>query len=219
MNRDEFESHFDAYRTYLREEIHRFVDSVAVYRSIQEQKTTRLATINLAPAFFGVVEGALFTTIVVWADKLFDEHGERGFFNFLKFIEHERKWLSLTELQRRRSYPDDHWMLVGRIPITLDSIEADRQRIRSLKVLASFKLRRDKFHGHFDKEYFFDRKRLQDEAPITWQDLEDAGALMGSLLNDYSVDFDGMSYSWSTLNITDLDVLLRTAQMSVHDVA
>lgn len=215
MSREQFESHFGAYRSYLREEIHRFRDSVAVYRNIQERKNDRLEVINLAPAFFGVVEGALFTTIVMWADKLFDERGERGLFNFLSFVEHNRKWLSIGELQRRRSYPDDHWMLQGRTPITHESIEADRAKIRSLKVLSSFRLRRDKFHGHFDKDYFFDRKRLQDEAPIRWVDLEEAGTVMGSIVNDYSVDFDGASYSWAALNINDLEVLLRKAALGL----
>lgn len=215
MSRKQFESHFIAYRTYLREEIHRFRDSVAVYRNIQERKNDRLEVINLAPAFFGVVEGSLFTTIVMWADKLFDEHGERGLFNFLSLVEHNRKWFSVVELQRRRSYPDGHWMLQGRTPITFESIEADRAKIRSLKVLASFRLRRDKFHGHFDKDYFFDRKRLQDEAPIRWDDLQEAGTVMGSILNDYSVDFDGASYSWDTLNINDLEVLMRKAALGL----
>jgi len=215
MSREQFESHFGAYRTYLREEIHRFRDSVAVYRNIQERKNDRLEVINLAPAFFGVVEGALFTTIVMWADKLFDERGERGLFNFLSFVERNRKWLSIGELQRRRSYSDDHWMLQGRTPITHESIEADRAKIRSLKVLSSFRLRRNKFHGHFDKDYFFDRKRLQDEAPIRWDDLEEAGTVMGSIVNDYSVDFDGASYLWATLNINDLEVLLRKAALGL----
>lgn len=215
MSREQFESQFGAYRTYLREEIHRFRNSVAVYRNIQERKHDRLAVINLAPAFFGVVEGALFTTIVMWADKLFDERGERGLFNFLSFVEHNRKWLSIGELQLRRSYPDDHWMLQGRTSITYESVEADRARIRSLKVLASFRLRRDKFHGHFDKDYFFDRKRLQDEAPIRWDDLEEAGTVMGSIVNDYSVDFDGATYCWDTLNINDLEVLLRNAALGL----
>jgi len=217
MSREQFESLFSAYRTYLREEIHRFRDSVAVYRNIQKRKNDRLEVINLAPAFFGVVEGALFTTIIMWADKLFDERGERGLFNFLSFVEHNRKWLSIGELQRRRSYPDDHWMLKGRTPITYESIEADRAKVRSLKVLASFRLRRDKFHGHFDKDYFFDRKRLQDEAPIRWDDLEEAGRVMGSIVNDYSVDFDGASYSWETLNINDLEVLLQRAALGLKN--
>lgn len=38
MRREEFEQHFFDYRKYLREEIHRFRDCVAVYRQIQECK-------------------------------------------------------------------------------------------------------------------------------------------------------------------------------------
>ena len=157
----------------------------------------------MAPAFFGVVEGALFTTIVLWADKLFYEKGERGLFNFLTFVEYNRKWLSPSELKRRRGYPDDHWMLEGRIPFTLECIKEDQLKIHNLEALKSVRLRRDKFHGHFDfdKDYFFDRDRFQIEAPIRWKDLEEAGDLMGTILNNYSVDFDGVLYSWDTMNI------------------
>lgn len=212
MRREEFEQHFSDYRKYLREEIHRFRDCVAIYRQIQERKTDQLEVINQAPAFFGVVEGALFTSIVLWGDKLFDEQGERGLFNFLTFVEYNRKWLTTAELQVRKGYPEGHWMLDGRIPITAESIEADRQKIRALEALKSFRIRRDKFHGHFDKGYFFDRARLQSEAPIKWIDLEEAGNVMGAMLNDYSADFDGTSFAWDTLNINDLDVLLRNAK-------
>lgn len=212
MLREEFEQHFSDYRKYLREEIHRFRDCVAVYRQIQECKTDRLEVINQAPAFFGIVESALFTSIVLWGDKLFDEKGERGLFDFLAFVERERKWLTTAELQRRKGYPDGHWMLDGRIPITVESIENDRQKIRSLEALKSFRIRRDKFHGHFDKEYFFDRQRLQSEAPLRWSDLGEAGNVMGAMLNGYSADFDGALFVWDTVNIDDLDVLLRNAK-------
>jgi hypothetical protein len=208
MQRSEFDQYFNDYRKYLREEVHRFHDHITVYRQVQELKYDQLETMNLAPAFFRVTEDALFTSIVLWADKLFDEKGERGFFNFLTLIENNRKWLSVSELQRRRTYPDDHWMLEGRTPITISTIEKDRQKIRDLEALESFRLRRDKFHGHFDKKYFFDRSRLGAEAPIRWFDLNEAGKVMGNIINDYSTDFDGVSYSWETLNIGDLEVLL-----------
>lgn len=218
MRREEFEQHFSDYRKYLREEVHRFRDYVAVYKQIQERKLDSLDAINQAPAFFGVVESALFTSIILWGDKLFDEEGERGLFNFLTLVEYNRKWLTTHELQRRRGYADGHWMLEGRIPITSESIEQDREKIRSLEALKSFRIRRDKFHGHFDKEYFFDRHKLQSEAPIRWVDLEEAADVMIAILNDYSVDFDGAFFAENTLNIDDLDVLLRNAkkQKSTH---
>jgi hypothetical protein len=211
LQRDEFEDQFRKYRKYLSMEIHRFWDSASVHRQITERTQDHLAEINLATAFFRTVEDSLFTTIVLWADKLFDEKGQRGLFNFLTFIEYNRRWMDINELKRRRSYPDDHWMLKGRIPITAQSIQADRERIRSLAALRSMHIRRDKFHSHFDKDYFFDRARLQEEAPIRWMDLDEAGDVMGGMLNDYSVDFDGEMFAWRTVGIDDLSNLLRTA--------
>lgn len=210
LARPVFEQQFDQYREHLRKEIQCFQDSVSVLRQITEHTHDHLNEINLAPGFFHVTEVALFNIVILWAEKLFDERGERGLFNFLTFVEYNREWLSTKELQRRKSYPDDHWMLKNRVPITLDSIIADRERIRSLAVLPSIKLRRDKFHGHFDKRYFDDRSRLQNEAVITWVDIEAAGDVMGSMLNDYSSDFDGSFFSWSAPE--DLRRLLNTAQ-------
>jgi hypothetical protein len=215
MTSVEFDEQFPMYREWLRQEIHRFRDAVDVYRCINERTKDHLAELNLAPGFFRTTESALFTLIVMWADKLLDEHAERGLFNFLTFVEYNRKWLSPKQLQRRRGYPDDHWMLEDRKSITLKQINADREAIRALPCLQSFKIRRDKFHGHFDKEYFFDRKRLSAEAPLKWDDLEQAGDLMGRILNDYSVDFDGNAYSWSTLNIDDLSALLTAARRGI----
>lgn len=212
MKRSEFDEHFIAYRTNLREEILRFRGYVSVFRRIQERKQDHLDAINLAPAFFQVVESALFSGIILWGDKLFDEKGERGLFNFLTFVEHNRKWLSPKELQVRRQYSDDHWMLKDRIPVTLKSIEQDRQRIRELESVKNFKIRRDKFHAHFDSDYFFDRSKLDRDAPLRWRDLDEAADVMSQLINDYSVDFDGVSYAWDPINIDDLDALLSRAK-------
>lgn len=205
----EFERLFVEYRDNLRKEIHCFRDSASVLRQITDHTHDHLREINLAPGFFHVVEASLFSTVILWADKLFDEKGQRGFFNFLSFVEHNRDCLSVEELQRRKGYPDGHWMLQNRIPITAASIAADREKIRALAVLPSIRLLRDKFHGHFDKEYFFDRMRLSSNAAITWADLQEAGEVMGTMLNDYSVDFDGVFHSWNTPN--DLHRLLNAA--------
>lgn len=210
LARPEFERLFVEYRNNLRKEIHCFRDSASVLRQITDHTHDHLREINLAPGFFHVVEASLFSTVVLWADKLFDERGQRGFFNFLSFVEYNRDWLSVPELQRRKGYPDGHWMLQNRIPITTASIAADREKIRALSVLPSIRLLRDKFHGHFDKDYFFDSARLHSEAAVTWADLQKAGEVMGTMLDDYSVDFDGVLHSWKAPN--DLRRLLEAAR-------
>ena len=40
---------------------------------------------------------------------------------------------------------------------------------------------------------------------------------MGGVLNEYSVNFDGASYAWGTLNIDDLEVLLRITERGLKN--
>jgi hypothetical protein len=210
----QFDQKFEEYRRYLGEEVRRLAMYIRVYRRLHERREDRLNELNIAPAFFGTVIDALFSVIILWVDKLFDEKGERGFFNFLTFIEYNRESISIAALQRRRGYPDGHRML-ERTPITLAVINEDRARIRALEALPSFKLRRDKFHGHFDKDYFFDRKRLRVEAPLKWDDLDHALNLMHEILERYSAPYDGQLHALAPLNIDDIDRLLD----ELHDAA
>src|SRR5688572_18259311 len=117
LTRDEFDAHFREYREHLQREVGCFRDAASVLRQINSRRDDYLSELNLAPAFFTTVEDSLFTTIILWADKLFDEKGERGLFNFLLLIENNRDWMTVKELQRRKSYPDGHWMLQGRTPV------------------------------------------------------------------------------------------------------
>lgn len=213
--RDKFDSRFREYRDALQREVGRFRDAASVFRQINQRKNDFLRELNIAPAFFNIVEDALFTTIILWIDKLTDEKGQRGLFNFLAFIENNRDWMTVKELQRRRNYPDDHWMLRPEHrgpPITAKSIEVDKEKLRRLTALKSINLRRDKFQAHFDADYFFDRTKLQTEAPITWENLEEAGATISVMLNEYSADFDGNTHEAESINIGDLSALLRAAR-------
>jgi hypothetical protein len=211
MTCDEFDDQFIEYRGHLQDEVKRLNNFIAVYLQIQHRKADMLGELNLAPAFFQTVESALFSAVILWIDKLLDESGERGIFNFLALVEHNQKWLSAAELKRRKGYPDDHWMLRDRTKITAKTVEADRDRIRGLNGLASIRLRRDKFHGHFDKKYFFERSKISEDAPILRTDLEQAVQAMGSIINGYSADFDGSVHSWIPVNIDDLSTLLKHA--------
>jgi hypothetical protein len=199
---------FEEYRQQLREEAVRLACYVRVYRRLHERRQDRLAEMNLAPAFFQTVTDALFSAIVLWVDKLCDERSERGLHNFLTFVEHHQDILSIDALKRRRSYPDGHWML-NREKIDLRAIQEDRERIRTFAPLQSFRLRRDKFHAHFDKEYFFDRGRLGDDAPLSWNDLEETVALMKDVLDRYSTAYDGDIFVLEPMNASDLDHLLE----------
>lgn len=156
-----------------------------------ERKVDRLAELELASAFFVTTADALFFGIINSVHKLFDKKGERGIFNFLKFAEHHRRLFDLKELKRRGNYPDEHFILRGREPITFQSIEADRERIAAFKPLANFNLWRDRYQAYFDKKYFFDIAKLQKDAPLDAPALEQAVQLGEEILNRYSIAFDG----------------------------
>lgn len=193
------EERFERYREHLKHEATRLACYVRVYRRLHEHRHDRLDEMNIAPAFFTTVTDALFSAVVLWVDKLCDERAERGLYNFLAFVENHRN-------------------LFGRRNIDFQLIQQDRDAIRGFAPLQSFRLRRDKFHAHFDKDYFFDRKRLGEDAPLRWVDLEDTLSLVGDVLNRYSVAYDGNRFVLEPMNAGDLDDLLnelheaRTAQ-------
>jgi hypothetical protein len=212
MKREVFDAAFIEYRDHLVGEAQRVHAFASVFFQVNESKAKHWAAMNEAPAFFQVVDNALFSVVILWIDKLLDEDGERGLFNFLTFIENNRKWLSKDELQRRRGFPDDHWMLADRQLVTTGSIEVDRQSLRNLSGLSSVQIRRDKFHGHFDKRYFFDRAKLDREAPLKLNDVEKILTEIGRVLNAYSVQFDRSTQHWGAMNLRDLDQLLLAVE-------
>lgn len=202
----ETEKKFEEYRHYLTYEATCLVSFINLFRRLYERRVDRLEEINIAPAFFQVTTNALLSAMILWADKLFDTKGERGIFNFLMFIEHNRNILAIEKLKRRKNYPEGHWML-NRDPITLEMINGDRRYIENLDCLQSITTLRDNFYGHFDKEYFFDRARMANEAP-TWGDLEKLTVVISDVINRYSAAYDGQLFVLEPENINDLDYLL-----------
>jgi hypothetical protein len=207
MKSDDIEIKFKQYREHLKNEIQRLSIYVYLYKHLHERKQDRLAEMNLAPCFFGTVLDSLFSCIIHWVHNLIDSKSQRGFIDFLKFVENNCDTFSISNLQKRRNYPDNHWVL-KREPITSESIASDRQKLLGLQSLQSIKTRRDKFHAHFDKAYAFERSQLSKDAPIRWCDLDEIIETMKDVFNTYSTAYDGTSYSIEPMNISDVDYIL-----------
>ncbi len=86
--------------------------------------------------------------------------------------------------------------MLNREAITYETVQKDRNRIKNIESLPNIKIRRDKFHAHFDRQYFFDRKKLGEETPLKWSDMEQMIKTMIDVFNDYSVAYDGIAYSF-----------------------
>ena len=195
------------YRSYLIEEACRLASYIALYRRLKERRADRTSEMNLAPAFFSLVFDALNSAIIHQVNNLFDDKAECGIFNFLKFIENNRDIFRRDRLECRVKHPDAQWISEKK-PITFKMIQEDRKSIRNLDCLQSVKTRRDKYYAHFDKKYFFDRDRLEGDAPITWRDFNQVLALLEEIINRYSSSYDGQLFPLEPTNIKDVDYLL-----------
>lgn len=151
------EKEFAEYREYLLLETQKLTSFIAVYKQLEEMDGRRRKAMDYAPAFFGTTATALFSVIVLWCTKLLDPKSERGYSDFLQFVESRLGIFALQELQMRARLSDDDMRV--RQPITRETVEEDRARLQSIAALPNLKLRRDKFHAHFDRSYFFDRAR------------------------------------------------------------
>jgi len=207
MKSDDIEIKFEQYREHLETETSRLSSYIHLYKHLHERKQDRLDEMNVAPCFFQTVISSLFSAIIHWVHNLLHPKAERGFINFLGFVENNREAFSICSLQKRLNYPDGHWML-QRDPITFESVQSDRQKLLSIRSLSSFKTRRDKFHAHFDKTYAFQRSQISKDAPIKWSDLDEVIDTMKDILNKYSAAYDGKVYSIEPMDISDIDYIL-----------
>lgn len=79
---------------------------------------------------------------------------------------------------------------------------------------AVFSLANDSWTGSTPtsiKRTFSIRKKLGDDAPLRWSDLEEAVSLLTSILNRCSAAYDGKLYKLEPLNAGDLDDPARRA--------
>jgi hypothetical protein len=211
-NVHEAEKKFEKYRDNLRREVGLLADYVQLFRGLHESRTSYPFEVNSAPAFFSLITKSVFSSIILWADKLLDEKGQRGIFDFLKFIEANTGIFSIEQLKRRRNYSDGHWVLRERRKegeITVTQVAKDREHLSKLRCSKNLKTRRDKYHAHFDKKYFFDLDRLNRDAPVAIRDLGKAVEVLWGIVNTYSAAYDGIFYASTSANVNDIDRLLR----------
>ena len=205
------EKRLEKNRDNLRREVGLLADYVDLFRRLHKRKRNYCFEINSAPAFFSLVSKSVFSTTILWANKLLDEKGQRGIFDFLKFIEANTGVFSIEKLKRRRNFPDNHWLLERRRKegeITARQVARHQGRLSKLRCLKSLRARRDKYHAHFDKKYFFDLNRLDLDAPIASRNFGNAVKALWTVVNKYSVAYDGKAYEPTSANINDLDHIL-----------
>jgi len=214
------DDYFKKYRKHLSDEVIKLSGFISIYRTLNEKKNDRLDAMNFAPAFFGNVITSLYTSIVLWTSKLFDPKSERGFVDLMNFAESNIGLFSKSKFMTRNSVKKDYWLFKtgGWKALSVQEIQAHRTEIANCEALNNIHHQRDKFHAHFDKEYFFNRGKMNEDAPVTWNNLEEIRALMDKILNRYSSAFDGSGLSITAVNIEDVSGLLDVVQKYIDDL-
>jgi hypothetical protein len=174
---------------------------------------------NIAPAFFSIVLGSLYSSIIIWIAKLFNNNskrGEKGFNNYLTLVRSHVGLLSKRSFMRRRKVRNDYWIFTQTswTPVEICDIEKDVDRIKSNEVLLRIKKQRDKYYAHFDKAYFFKANKLHYDYPITLNNLNEIINLIDIIFNRYSVAFDGSAVICEPINVLDIEVLLEMLKKS-----
>ena len=180
----------------------------ALKHEIIERLKDREKEINIAPAFFNTVINSLFHSYVLWIDKLCSPKSERGLFNYLKFIENNRKLFDRENWNKRRA---DKHRDPGKYQIdsiTYETIKEDLELLSSLSIKEDIENIRHKYTAHFDKEYFYDKNKLRTEIKINIDDLMSTINVIKSIYNRYSVAYDGVQNTLEPYNINDIDYIL-----------
>jgi hypothetical protein len=204
---DEVETAFRAYRTAFRREAQRLGMFVALYRYLHECRHDRLEELNLAPAFFQTVLTALRSGIVAWSHKFLvgGSRQEVSMGTFLNFTGQHLVIFGTEAFRERRGLAVDAWQVRNHIAPTTEAVRLDRRRLAALTALPSLRVLRDKFHAHFDPQYFLRPEELDEAAPLTWGELTEIRRVIEDILNRYSVAFDGDHFVFDPLNQLDVE--------------
>lgn len=205
VNKKDNKKEFEMYRKHLIRECQRLTSYIDLYKYFHEKTRDRLDELNISPCFFKITIDALFTGIIILTYNLFYEKSERGFLNFLTFIENNFDLFKTTELKRRGNYSDSLWAAIKSEDITDVTIKSHRDKIKSTISFNAIRLRRDKLYAHFDKKYFFDKGQLTKDAPMAFHDLENIKAIMKEIIDKYSASYDGNVCDLTYGNSYDID--------------
>lgn len=209
------EDRFVTFLEAFRREGHKFTMFTTVYRYLHERRHDSLDALNVAPAFFQTVLVALREVIIITAHKMVvgDRGGELSLKSFLTFVGSNLGLFSTEAYRTRQGFPANAWQVQRHEAPTLATVRADRRRLSTLGAVSSLRLLRNKYHAHFDPDFFVDPDRLGEAAPLRWQDLTDIRSTVEEILNRYSAAFNGNVFAFQSMNARDAEYVIDALRM------
>lgn len=176
MKKKEFEEYFPKYRNALNEEIITLKEYVLIYEEICNGISSELQD----DKFWKKTKEAYYNSIVIWLYKLLDANGRKGIIPFLRFIKSHLIFLL-----------DDNFIEVSRVNfekiklLSQQKLNKDIKTINDLRIFQSVQKQRDKYYAHFDSKYFFEKEKLEIEAPILIAEIKASLSVIDSVFDIY----------------------------------
>lgn len=120
------------------------------------------------------IQSALYSDITFSIFRLFDKKGDRNIFHFLNYTEqhlHSITWkkpLSLIEINEQRA-----------------ALSAATTQFENLRK------RRNKFFGHYDKKFFYEPDKINDDFPFSNEDAITLVRVLQRIISDHNRAFHG----------------------------
>ncbi len=211
---NDIEKKFELFSKKLLNEIIVINNNFLLYKHLIEKHNDRLDAMNYASAFFGMIEEALFTDVLMGLARLYENNMRKSFgnlFNYLNFIDANSKIFTVENKIRRignigglEGYIKENFTKeTETILIEHKNILRDMQtKIETLRTW------RDKYYAHNDSKYFLKPENFFRENPLLYEDMEDLIRKAHEIVDTHRCRFNGVTTVISYSNVFDVDEIL-----------
>lgn len=186
-------------------------DCFEIYKHLKDLKKKYLKQLNYAPAFFSTITYSLVNTFIIELWKLYDN---RSLTSIWSLIPQSQKNKSLFMKKHKIGYLDEdtnECKDISSVQIDIDNELMDCRKLlnNNAKRIDNLRNQRNKFFAHLDKNYGNNTKKLVDDFPVTFKDIEILLQTANEICNKISVAFDESWHFTKSSNVFDIDNLLK----------
>lgn len=188
-------------------------DCFMLYKHITETKSTNIAEMNIAPAFFQLILSSLLHTVFIETANLFDMNSSKSLFRLINICR-DNSSIFNTKKNSNDINCTDEYNVEKISTINVEKILNDcsfllKNVSRELENLIN---QGNKFYAYLDELYKDNNEKLEKDFCITYGDIEKLFQISSKVCNKISIAFDESIHSVQSSNIFDIDKVFNRLQ-------
>lgn len=188
---------------------------------LESYKSDYLKELNQAPHFFTFTIRAHLDDALLTLSRILDKHDRSlSIWKFLSFVEQNSEIFSNEAFAQRMSGKSDYYeyQVKSHTPITLQGIEEDRQKLRSLEgTISNIKGWRDKVFAHVDREFHLKGRHASEEYPLQRQQLEEVITALARTINRYSASYQSSTFLEKFPDEDDVQHIMNSIRFHIQE--